>query len=555
MLVLPTALVVLASQALPGALAAPVPSAAQAAAEDQSGLVPADAAVLVRLESLDAFHASVERLMGTFDDSGNAPDKAELLDLFNLPVGLDGVDTTRPVFIGMDVTLGQPLVTALLPASDAAAIQAAAAEAGAKSAVRGDWVGVSTKPAYAPTASNPLLAAMQPGVVSVHVDLEALLELYGGLIEMMLVQAEAGIAQEAPPGAEGVDVTAMTELGLDGFRLFLDSAESLDLALNESGSELSLSGRYTALEGSDLAGLTSSLPLPQALPVSLDDDAAMSVLVSGDWSELMTTFGPLIETFDAIYPASMRAGMKAYMDSLAGVYEDLGDVVVGSIGIGAQGFQVSTYVTSEAEDADARFAAGVVAALESSGQALSGFGVTFGTPESLEIEGVSATRLPMNVDYDKLAEISLVGVPEADRAEALAATTGMLRSIYGEHPIITIAQSGERICVDMGGDEARLKQAVARLKEEPVSSGPLLAGLHGLPAAANPLVLYRIDLGAWMRSMGPIMDAAGAGAEMPQFPEGVELDTTFWMALDGRQWCGGLTLDPAELKQLIDASR
>jgi hypothetical protein len=144
---------------------------------------------------------------------------------------------------------------------------------------------------------------------------------------------------------------------------------------------------------------------------------------------------------------------------------------------------------------------------------------------------------------------------EQRRAEALAATEGMLRSIYGEHPTITIAQSGERICVDWGGDEARLKQSVARLKDEPVSAGPLLAGLHGLPAAANPLVLYRIDMGEWMRSMGPMMDAAGAGAEVPKFPEGVELDTTFWMALDGRQWCGGLALDPAELKQLIDAGR
>ena len=70
-------------------------------------------------------------------------------------------------------------------------------------AVRGDWVGVSLAPGYAPGATNAVLSAMEPGVASVHIDLETLLEMFGPFIEMGLEQIEA--TEMPPPEESGSD--------------------------------------------------------------------------------------------------------------------------------------------------------------------------------------------------------------------------------------------------------------------------------------------------------------------------------------------------------------
>ena len=534
-------------------IASLLPLAAQEVAPDHTGLLPASSAVVLRLESLDAFHGSMSRLMGRFGSADALPAKEELLgELFMLPVGSDGVDPARPIYLGLDVSFGAPLVTAVLPALDAGAIAAAAGEAGAKSAEHGEWVAVSTKPDYAPGEANPVLAGMQPGVASLHVDLESLLETYGGLVEMVLARAEAGMAEA--PVAGGMDMQAVAELYLDGVRTFLDSAESLDLALFEDDHELSLGMRYVALEDSDLDGLFSPLPLPETLPVAVDPAAQLAFVVSGDMAELVDCVDPWVEQLLYIYPESLRGGMADYFRELKAVYGMLGNTAVATGGFEEHGMNMAFFGT-RAEGAE--LAAGVLAALRASTTSLGTLGFGFGQPRELGVEGVEGWQVDLSVDYDAFAAQMASATPEdadpADVERALTAGREMMQAIYGPDPVVSLAQAGERVCMTFGSGEAIVSESVARLSEESVSASPLLADLRGLPPVANPLVLYRIDIGDMMKRMAPVL-AQVAGEEEGPFPD-APLGTTFWMAVNERSYHGGVTVDPVELAEFVEAGK
>lgn len=505
--------------------------------EDPSGLLPIDAAVIVRLESLDAAYASISRIAGLFGAAESVPPKEAFLSTaFSLPIDSAQVDPARPIYMATDVVMGPPMPTFLLPARDVAGLSSSIAATGKTPVVRGDWLGFSMQPKYEPADENPRADAMLPGVLSATIDLEEVFEMFGGLIEMGLAQVEAQMAQQAEATSAGIDMQALMDFYIEGFRTFMDCAEGLDLALHEDGKELALHGVYTAFEDSELDGWGSPGALPQNLPAGIDDGAQFAFLMVADWTDLLARAQPVVEAMLKVYPDEAKAGFHTYWTALGEAYGQLGDTVVGSGGFGEQGVHFAFFGTAKESGA---FVEKLSSAFASAAAFAAPMGVTIGAPQALEIGGTKAQQWPLQIDYAHLAEIA----EQTGSQEAGAELEPLLESIYGEHPTLTVGERSGRVCVAFGGGPAELEQAFARLAAGPAPAAPFLSGLHGLPANLRPLLAYRMDFGSLLEAMKPMLAAQGMPEELPP----VDLDLTTWFGIEGRRWHAGFAADEAQI--------
>ena len=512
--------------------------------QEPSGLLPIDAAVIVRLESLDAAHASISRLAQLFGAAESVPPKEEFLSTaFSLPIDAAAIDPARPIYMATDVVMGPPIPTFLLPAKDVDGLSSSIAATGKTPVVRGDWIGFSMQPTYEPADANPRADAMLPGVLSASIDLEELIEMFGGLIEMGLASAEAQLAAQTAATTGGLDMQALMDVYFEGFRIFMDSAESLDLALFEDGQQLALHGVFTALEDSDLEGWGSAGALPKDLPAAIDPEAQFAFLMVADWKDLMGRAQPLAEAFLQAYPAEARAGFDVYWAALNEAYALLGDTAVGSGGFGETGMHFAFYAKAEES---AAFVEKLVGAFTAASSMAAPMGVSFGAPQEVEVGGLKARQLPLEIDYQVLTQLW-----QAGGAEVNAELEGVFKRLYGEHPTITIAEHSKRVCISLGGAPADLEGDFARLAAGPVPAAPFLAGLRGLPAAARPLIAYRLNIGSLMGVCQPMLSAQGVPSEFPA----VDLDVTTWFGIEGRRWHGGFGADMDQLADLVEAMK
>jgi hypothetical protein len=353
------------------------------------------------------------------------------------------------------------------------------------------------------------------------------------------VTAQASAASNAP-----TDMQAAMSLYFDGFRAFLDSAESLDLALLEDAEELALHAVYTAFEDSDLDGWGGTGALPEKLPGALDAEAQFAVVMVADWADLTKRVQPLVETMFAIYPAELMPGFEAYWASLSEAYALLGDTMVFSGDFGEQGMHFSA--TLEAEQSKA-FVEKLLSTITSASALMTPLGVTLGAPQEVEVGGLKAQQWPATLDYHALAQMTC---QPAD-PEVAAKVEEFLRRMYGEHLTATIAEQAGRVCVSVGGSPAELEQDFARFAAGPVPAAPFLAGLHGLPAAPHPLLAYRMDFGKLMAAVAPLIEAQGAPPS--PFPADVPFELTTWFGIEGRRWHAGLGARQDELAGMVKA--
>jgi hypothetical protein len=506
--------------------------------QEPSGLLPTDAAVIVRLESLDAAHAAISRLAGIFGSAESVPPKEMFLTAaLQLPIDTAQIDPARPIYMATDIVMGPPMPAFLLPARDVDGLTSSIAATGKTPVVRGDWLGFSMQPKYEPADANPRADAMLPGVLSASIDLVEVIEMFGGLIEMGLAQAEAQIGQQTEAAAPGgLDMQALMALYFEGFRTFMDCAEGLDLALHEDGEELALHGVFTALEDSELDGWSSAGALPETLPAAFDDGAQIAFVMVADWSDLMARLQPVVEAMLEAYPEEARAGFHTYWVAINEAYALLGDVAVGAGGFGEQGMHFAFHST--AKDG-AAFVEKLSSAFASASALANPMGVTLGAPQTIEVGGTKAQQWPIEIDYGQLAQVA----GQAGGPEAAAGIEPVLARIYGEHPTLTVGEKSGHVCVAFGGGPAELERAFARLTAGPVPAAPFLAGLRGAPASLRPLLAYHVDFGAVLEALRPLMAAQGVPDEIPA----VDLDLTTWFGIEGRRWHMGLGADVDQL--------
>jgi hypothetical protein len=388
---------------------------------------------------------------------------------------------------------------------------------------------------------------MPGGFVSARVDLTKVLATYRPIIDMALAQGKQQLAGAMEhENATGLDMTAMLELYFGAIQQVLDSAETLDLAVASGDGEVELGWALTAAAGSPMASFSSDAPIDlRELAGYLDAGSPIAAVFGADMPALMERMQPVIETLMTVYPAPMRDAMTGLLDDFQPLLPLFGSVMAADGAMDEQGMRFVYFLRPT--DADA-LRDGYLAALRSENMQAIGF--TPDTIEETEIGGVQVTSLRFDLDTEAIMTTAGVG-SEVDEAQ-LAAFEEMMTAFYGEDGmLLRVASEGDRMIMVLGGDDAFLEGALARLSQK--STGPA----RGLERAisridgANPCFAYHLDLGRLMSGMSTFMP--GMPQDMPELPPDISAPMTFYGAVEGRVWQAGALIDVAGFAELIQA--
>jgi hypothetical protein len=531
------------------------PLAAQT--EDAARLVPGGASVLVRIESAQVLNELVR---------GFAPLSAELAS-FDLQAKLDemrgpgsdpaeapALDPALPLYfaVGFDPASG-PVLTFVAPVTNGKPFHFPGPLGAQEHDVQlGTYTGVSTAASYAAAAApSPLVAALRPGVVSVHFDLAALLQLYRPFLDMGLAQAEASLDQ-MPSDELPFDPQPMMEAYLGAARTILDSAEALDLAVQKSGDEIALQLDFHARAGSALDGWASGKRADLAqLAGYADPQSSFQGVFNGNWGELFERFEGFMDSVVEVYPEPLRADMQALLGMNTQLAPLLEPGLAYSFDIGGEGMRGAYVVRSEKP-------AEVAAAIEKMLRQLDhpgGF-LHVGAPERFPVDGFEARVLPLTLDYGAILQTIAAAAPAgAQGAPGMSQPAPeefqrMMEAVYGRTPRLALAQHGERVGVAVASNDAYLRDALARLKA-PATPGPKLQRLLERAAPGSLAFLYHLDFG---RTMGQMFEAfsgfmPGPALPLPADPFSLDL----WGSIHERTWSGGFAMDVEELIDFVRA--
>lgn len=509
-------------------------------------LVPASSTIFVQIASLDALEGFV-RGLGAGD--GFTIDPADLLG----NAGFTGVDArlvARDRPLGLALTLPEgalaPEITALLPVSDVDAF-VSGLHPGRGVAQSQGYVGLSTAPGYAAGENGPAIAALPTELFAVRANLGALIEATRPLLDAQLTEGEQMLASLSEPQtqAQGIDTSSVLAMYFDFGRALLDSIETLDLALTERGTLASFELDLTMRAGSTLADLADGRELDLASVIGrIDPDAAISFVGGGDVERLMQRLQPFSEGLIDVYPESMRAGMRASMQSLASAYHLIGDTFAGDLSFGAAGMSLAAYVASSApEELRAKYLESVALLGEQ------GVLTERAAPQTVRLGEHEATKLRFEFDTDALAE--------ASGAEAQAAQSefqALTERFFGPDgaEVWLVPAQGE-LAVFMAPDDAHLERAVQRIGREGADGGGFEWVLERF-GDASPMGAYRMDLPRMLAQI-EVLVGAGAGV-IPGLPPELSqhsLPAVLAAGLEGRRWRGGISLDRRDVAKLVAA--
>jgi hypothetical protein len=518
-------------------------------------LVPADALGVVRVPSLDEFDASLRTFMAAVNPEAKEPVTAEKLlkGIAPVPGAFEYLDHKKPIVVclSFDGERMEPLPTFVLPVTNADEFLKTLppSPATAKPVILGDYVGVSMLAKYAAReAPASLVDNMLPGAVSARVDLERVFEMFRPMIEPELDQIEEH-ADEMPTGAmPGLDASALAKSYIDGFRTFMDSAQTLDLATGMHGNRFDFSFVFTALEKSALSDMGSKEKTDIVrIAKHLDPDSGIAFVVGMDPPAMYKRFGPMFERFAAAYPEPMRPMFATSMASWEKLAPVMGTAMCVNMDFSPTGLRGTTYLRPT--DAKA-WSDAYVASLKT----LSMPGIELRGPEQVTVDGVAVSQMTLEM-HDEAIEAMLrkKGGDKLDDA-VLAPMKAMLKRFYGDKGMrFAFATKGNDGVMVVGGDDAHLKRAIAGLGDADKKLPPdVQHEIDGL-AGANPCFVARIDLARIMSSiMAFAAFASPDHAATPKESKGPPAPITFHGAIDGRAWRGDT---PRELAQVVKAAK
>ncbi|MCP5024291.1 MAG: hypothetical protein GY930_21295 [bacterium] len=508
---------------------------------DFSGLIPASAVIIVRLESTEALLKTAQSITRVFSPgSPELPANWPFTDLNGIDV--KGLDASRPFYICWTIDHNGFQSAGAFPANDSKKVVESLANEGFRTKVRDDWVGFSSAPTYATTGTNEKVKSLLPGVVSAHIDLAALVTNFGHFVEIGLASARDQMINAMEQTPSPMDMEAVFDLYFDCLQQVVQSAESLDIALIDQGEQLTLHGSYRAKEGSALAGLMDPLPLPATLPVAIPSDAPISYVMVANMGALFTKFSPLFEDILEIYPEDLRDPLAEYMGMLPRMLKGFGNTTVGFGGFYSDGLKFDYFSEYQGDEEFAEVCKSMAAEANSY---LAGMGSSIGEPSQVEIDGIQVTQMPITLDYDKLNAIFSTGLDQGPGSDQLM---DWMKIMYGEKPVVSMAQLGDRIWLHIGDAKQPLQQGVALLKAGPAPTTQTFAALPGLPTSAHPFITYRMEMVSLMKALQPMLETSGLQFELPDTP----LNMTTWMGINGRDFIGGFSIKPTEVKAFFD---
>lgn len=517
------------------------------APEEIELLIPSDAVAFVQIESLDGLAARVDALNAAVDGMEIPPFDVLLPTLLANRVPVSAIDRTRPLGIAVSMPsnafIPLPSFTAIVPAVDPDGLMASGGEGGAPFEREGDYVGIAGRGSYPREGSRSDLTAELPqGSVSVRVDLATVIEAQGGLLDEAFDEMAIAAANQGPIG--GFDTLAVIEAYLELLETFVDSVDTLDVAIRTEGSHVALVGDLTAIEGSSLASLVEGgdVDLESTMGHVLAD-APMVFLGSMDLEQSYAKFAPLVDAAVRAYPPNTREQMGALMEAWANQFPKMGDGFAGSFRLGPNGIRANYYL----ESSDS---AGVLAALEEQSAILA------------DLEGIELRNLGSDGTSDHLQWAfdpkKFLGIGDDDgpssRPMGDAELEALVTQLYGGDGelLIDLVALDDGIAMAMGGDDGERSAAVDAIdRADAQASGPLADAIRQVQGTSAAMVL-QFDIGQMAedmaRDLAPVLDG-DPPTDLPSAP------VTMYASASGRVWSGGLTVDLADLAAVADATR
>lgn len=509
-------------------------------AEDAGRLIPADATVLVRFDSLSALADLANAFASAAGETARL-DAGQILTAMQCPLDVAALDLGRPVWfaVAIDAAAPVPSMTWVAAVKDAPAARQLEADLQGgpfEPVFQGEFVGFSMRPGYvAADQANPLLAAMAPGLVSVHVDLGRLMQAFGPILDMGMqqarMQAESAVLEQE---TGGLDLAPLMESYFDGIDMVLASAQSLSLAVEHRGDRQALTSSLLVRAGSPLDGWESDTRVDLAhLAGYLHEQDSIQMVGAWDWADFQRRFGSFVEAALEAYPDELATQLGAIWDEQVALAGELLPGVAASVRFGSQGIE-GVYALRARDPAKVIARMGeILAGIEAPESAFS-----FEPLESLEAGERTATRWRMRMDWDAFARLA----PE---------DSGKLREIfektYGKELQVGMVTAGEDLVVLFGSDSS------VRNAFEHGAPGrslrPALARLLERSGGGTPSFAYILDLGRLTSSIGELVAAVSPDEAVP-LPQG-PMELGYWFSVRGALWSGGIETDLEQLRGFV----
>ncbi|MHC4934325.1 MAG: hypothetical protein ACYTGV_19300 [Planctomycetota bacterium] len=468
----------------------------QATPDDLGKLVPADAVGFFRFAPLDQLQPKMRELIGYFDErQAQKFDVAELFKMAGVPA--ERIDRSKPVGTAVVLVDAQmrPMPTFILPVTEPDKPIAG------RTLVRsGSYVAVGTAGDPEVGSTTPALAKDLPeGDVAVRWDAQRLVAAFRPVIEPYL-SAEAVTKMAPQLAAQPRQNLAMLDAMADWVRKLMDSAGSMEGAIDFSEGKLDLTFGMSVLEGSpmDKPGVEGGVPL---MELSKRIDAAkypMVVLAYGDMGEMIDALMPVYEAMMAEAAEEQRAKFLAYMEKSKKVYELMGPSFVMGADFGTGGLEM--VAAAAPEDPAGYVDAYREIVLEGSFPEM---GIAMSVEDPVEIEGVKFDRFSMTFDWNKL----MASGDKPMSAEQVAMVNMMLTSMFGEGGWqFAHGAAGDTAVVAAGKRENLLQDAARTAKRR---SGTLPAAVQGALTEDTGFLVYLDFRRLFSGVMGLVASATG----------------------------------------------
>ncbi len=534
--------------AIQGSPAAPAPKIVESPPEDlarlQIGmerLIPTSSLGFVRFESIQAFETAAREVSEAVKPGqGSAMQPSMLLHMMLMVEGsAELVDPDLPfgIAFGLDPMAGVA-PTFILPTTDPKRFVQAAqgSPAGHETAVSGNYVGLSKSEKYSVRAQDHDLGLGMPtGVVALRIDLAQVIAQMRPMIEGGLQQMSQ-VAASAPAG--GMDPAQMVEAYQGWAEAFLDSAETLDLAWDMTGSKTELMGSFTAREGSPMALLAPqhSIDLGSVLGL-LDESEPLVFLLGMDMASAMKRFEPFLEELIQAYPEAMRRDLVRSIEAFEVLYPLYGNTMAGSGGFGPDGMRFVYYI--EADDPRA--------ALQKQEEVLGSdsfepVGMKVQGPTCVEIDEHELTQFHYSFDREAMEEMMGTELSESDLEEMNAA----MEMMYGqEGMVLSMGATAHHVVMVLGGDSDYLRAAMEKADRAATASTDLTEAVRKVDQTSASFVM-QADLGLFTQQFLDVFSSA-MGVEGQAQRNISSAPLVMYGAVDGNRWHGGASMDVREL--------
>ena len=536
------------------ALASPLRAQTPGSSDALAKLVPEGTAVYVQAPSLDRLGAAIKKVVGAFDK-----EKAQSFDLDamiregGLPVSPANIDHGKPLAFCLvlpETQGGEPSPAVLLPSANPDALVKEVSGAGMpfKTSVESGYVTLTMAPEAKKGAGPAAIATGLPaGEISARVDVKRLVAHFRPMIDMGLAQLQMAMASMPPEATNGMDVGPMLKLYSDGMRAVVDSGQTLDLALRLDGNRCDIASIFTAQEKSALADYGSKEKTDaKALARYADASSPVGLVFGTDPSSLAKKLRPLLDAAITAYPEPLRSDFKKAMGSFDDLAANMGSAVCGGGNVSADGLRYSLYMRPKDPKK-------LVEIYRTAFQSMPS--ATLTEPKQESIDGVPVTRMRLQIDpkafADAFAKQKTAAKPGAK--DPSAEMQKLLEKMYGKDGLqFCVGTKGDTTAVVIGGDDAYLKSALARLSRPGQTAPGIARGLDQV-GDLNPCIVLQYDIGKMMHDMQGVM-ADAFPADKMKFPD-TPATVTSWLGVDGRTFKGALSVDLAELGAFASAMK